>query len=133
MKKIPFIISGILLASFVFLSAGILYPAGVSAEPLIPCDGGEVNPCDFNDIMTLVNNVINFLIFTLALPLAAIVIAWSGFLFLTSGAEPGKRTKAKKMLTDVVIGLVIALAAWLIVQTILTSLGYDGPTFLSGI
>jgi len=108
-----------------------LTPLVLNAEPLIPCDGGPSNECDFNDLMTLINNFINFLIFTLALPLAAIVFAWAGFLFMTSGGDSGKRTKAKGMLINVVIGLVIALAAWLIVQTILQSLGYDGPLFLS--
>mgnify|MGYP003521037636 FL=1 len=131
MKKIPSIFSGLLIFSFVFAFSTLLYPAFTSAEPLIPCDGGPTNGCDFDDLMALINTVIDFLIFDLALPIAAVVIAYAGFLFLTSGDDSGKRTKAKKMLVNIVIGLVLALASWLIVQTILLSLGYDGPLFLS--
>lgn len=131
MKKISSIFSGLLIFSFIFIFSFLLSPDFASAESLIPCDGGPTDGCDFNDLMALVNNVINFLIFDLALPIAAVVIAYAGFLFLTSGDEPGKRTKAKKMLVNIVIGLVLALASWLIVQTILLSLGYDGPLFLS--
>lgn len=131
MRKISFVFSGLIIFSFLAFATTVAFPSLVSAESLIPCDGGPTDGCDFNDLMALVNNVINFLIFDLALPIAAVVIAYAGFLFLTSGDEPGKRTKAKKMLVNIVIGLVLALASWLIVQTILMSLGYDGPLFLS--
>jgi len=81
--------------------------------------------CGFDQLMTLINNVITFLLFTVATPLAAIIIAYAGWLYLSSGGNSSDVTKAKKILMNVVIGYVIGLAAWLIVKTIITSLGVD--------
>ncbi len=82
--------------------------------------------------MELINNVIKFLLFTIATPLAALIFVYAGFMLLTSGGSSEKMTTAKKILTNLIIGYVIALAAWLVINTILTSefLGYKGPTFL---
>jgi hypothetical protein len=81
--------------------------------------------CNFNDLITLVNKVISFLLFYLATPLAGIIFAWAGFIYITSGGDTSKIKKAKTMLTNVLVGYVIALAAWLIVKTILNILGVD--------
>lgn len=90
------------------------------------------NPCDFNALMTLVNNVIQFLLFYLATPLAAIAFSYAGFLLITSGGSEEKLGTAKKIIKNVLIGYVIALAAWLIVNTILTTLGVSSSgIFLS--
>ncbi|QQR50047.1 hypothetical protein IPF86_03100 [Candidatus Nomurabacteria bacterium] len=122
-----------LLVTLMFAASFVAVP--VFAEPtydaskgLVPCggynpDGSEQAMCTFTDIMILINTVINFLIFTLALPIAAIVFAWAGFIFITEGSNQSKRTQAKNMMINVVIGLVLALASWLIVKTILVSLG----------
>lgn len=132
MKGITFaIIITIIFSAGAFLST----PQISFAEGLVPCGGyeyddtgalmGEEPPCNFGYIIVLAQNVIEFLIFKLAAPLAALVIAWAGFLYVTSAANPGQREKAKKILTNVVLGFVIALAAWLIVKTLLSSLGVE--------
>jgi len=85
----------------------------------------ENAPCGFNELMKLINNVITFLLFTIATPLAALVIVYAGWLYLSAGGSAENATKAKKILMNVVIGYIIALAAWLIVKTILVSLGFQ--------
>jgi hypothetical protein len=82
------------------------------------------NPCTFSDIITLINTVINFIFLNLALPLAAIMFAYAGFELVTSGGETSKREKAKKIFINVAIGLVLAAGAFLIVQTVLSVVGY---------
>lgn len=89
------------------------------------------NGCGFPELMKLVRKVINFVLFVIATPLAALVFVYAGITLLTSGGDSGKLTSAKKMLGNLLIGYVIALAAWLIINTILTSLGYDGTWFLT--
>lgn len=97
---------------------------------------GLIPPCDsiskpgeciygFNELMALINNVIHFLLFKLALPLSAIMFAYAGFLMITAGGAEGK-TKAKGIFSNAVFGLVIAAAGWLIIRTILSVLGYEG-------
>ncbi len=83
------------------------------------------NPCNFNSVMTLVNTTIRFLLLELATPLAAIIICYAGFLMLTSGGSSEKTTKAKKIIKNIIFGYMIALAAWLTVHTIFTTLGVD--------
>ena len=81
--------------------------------------------CTFDDIMNLINRVINFILTTLVIPIAAIMFAYAGVLLVTAGGEvASKRTKAKEIFTNALIGLVIAVACWLIVKTVLSILGY---------
>ncbi len=101
---------------------------------LVPCNNTPVEGkipdkelCGFKALMTLINNIINFILFRLAVPIAAIMCAYAGILMLTAGGESaGNRTKAKGVFTNALLGLVIAAGAWLIVKTLLTILGYDG-------
>lgn len=106
---------------FFFIAVAHAHAAG-----LVPCGGAGEPQCDFTQFMTLVNTVIQFILFDLAIPIAAIMFAYAGFLMLGSSGNPGSIAKAKNIFLNVGLGLVIALAAWLIVETILTSLGFDG-------
>ena len=117
MKK--FLIS---LVVFSILALPLLSFAG----GLIPCDGSTASPCDFNALMKLIDNVIQFILFKLALPVAALMFFYAGFKLVTSGGSTEARGKAKSIFTSTVFGLVIAVGAWIIVKTILTILGYDG-------
>mgnify|MGYP001616418336 CR=1 FL=1 len=94
---------------------------------LIPCGGSTQNPCTFNDFAKLIQNVINFLAFYIATPLATLAIMYAGFKYLTSLDKPGPREEAKKILWNVLIGLFFALAAWLIIDTILDVLLKSNP------
>jgi hypothetical protein len=87
--------------------------------------GQYSNPCDFNYFMALINGLINFLLFVIATPLVALIIMYTGYLFLTAGGSAGQTEKAKKILFNVVIGYVIALAAWLVINTIMGALKVD--------
>lgn len=95
--------------------------------PLVRC-GTSTNPapCGFADLINLVNTVIHFILFDMVIPIAAIMFLYAGFELVTSGGSTEKRGIAKKVFTNAVIGLVIAIACWLIVATILSILGYDG-------
>lgn len=93
--------------------------------PIDPDTGNYVNPCNFNALMKTVNKVINFVLFTLATPLFALIIIYVAWLYLSDMGSAENVKKAKKIFKNVVIGYVIALAAWLIVKTILTSLNFQ--------
>ncbi len=105
----------ILLVVFVLGFASFLPTvfADTAASNLIPC----TNECGYKDFLQLINNVINFLI-TIAVPISVGVIAWAGFLYMTT-AVSDKKSQAKEMLVNVVKGFVVMLAAWAIVTTIL--------------
>ncbi len=112
-------------------------PLTTHAAGLVPCggyteEGAAELPCNFGFFMAMLNGIISFLLFKLAMPLAALMFAYAGILYITSGVKPEQREQAKKILTNVIWGLIIALAAWLIVHTILTSLDVgEASIFLS--
>ena len=107
---------------------------------LIPCsnvttpsstsstDSPKVTPsgeCDFNQLMALVNKIIRFVLFALAMPISAIMFAYAGFSLLTAQSAEAMNS-AKSIFMDAVVGLLIALASWLIIRTLLSIMGYDG-------
>jgi len=97
---------------------------------IVPTKYEYKNPCDFNSLVGGVNKFINFVLITLATPLFALILIYVGWLYLSAGGNSENVTKAKNILKNALIGYIIALAAWLIVKTILTALGFTGPMFL---
>ena len=127
MKKIiEFLIPSLIFISIFLMLIMPVMSLAADATPLVPCDNTKI-PCDFNQLMNLVNTVIHFILFDLVIPIAAIMFAYAGFLLVTAGGEAASaRTKAKSVFTNAVIGLIVAVAAWLIIRTILLILGYEG-------
>ena len=132
-KKILMMLSVLIILVVPALSfAGTFDPSAHTS--LVPCNntpdattGVIAQPCDFNALMTLVNTVINFMLYFMVIPIAAIMFVYAGFELLTAGGESAHaRTKAKSIFTNALIGLVIAMACWLIVKLVLSTLGYDG-------
>lgn len=115
-----------------FIFSAFFIPAyvdagGGGAEGLVPC-GNQDNPsaatdCDFNDFITLVQNVMNFLLFVVAIPIAAISFAWAGWLYMSAGGNETNVKKAHDIFFSVVVGLALALAAWLIIYSLVNGLG----------
>ena len=114
-------------------ASGVITPSAALPGGLVPCDntpdskGKIANPCNFNALMALVNKVINFILYSLVIPIAAIMFAYAGFLMVTAGEEiASARTKAKSIFTNVALGLILVAASWLIIKMILSILGYNG-------
>jgi len=106
-----------------------LYKGGIVPEcntgPIDDSPGGTgqyLKPCDFNFFMDLINRLIKFLLFVIATPLVALILMYTGYLYITSGGNAGQVEKVKHILLNAVVGYVIALAAWLVVNTITTTL-----------
>jgi hypothetical protein len=96
---------------------------------LIPCDGTPESPCGFPELMTMINNIITAILSYFILPIAIAVFVVGGFLYMTSGDNPNKRTRANAMFRKLLCGLFFCLAAWGIVKIILVTFGYNDTTF----
>ena len=94
---------------------------------LVNCDGINVK-CNFCTLGEMTNNLINWL-FGFLIVLAVLVFAFAGFRLVTSGGSTEAVTYAKQRFTYVVIGLLLMLAAWLIVDTVLKGLTGSGMNF----
>ncbi len=86
-------------------------------------------PANWNGLVSGFNNLIKFVL-SFAVIIAILVIAYAGFLLVLTPANPENRGTARGLLLNAAIGLVLALSAWLIVNTILTAVtGKDIGTF----
>jgi hypothetical protein len=90
--------------------------------PIVPCDGPDCGTCE---LISLGNNIIQFLIWA-GIFIAIAVFMYAGFLLVTSGGNQSALEKAKGMAFDVLIGFVILLTGWLIVNVFMTGLTGQG-------
>jgi len=112
----------------ILIILGILLLPLVSQAGLVPC-GGEGQPaCQLCHLFVLLDNVIDFFLIKIVLPVATLTIVIGGIMFFTSAGNPTKIGQAKSILTSVVIGLVIIFAAWLILGLFFQTIGLAGWT-----
>jgi len=78
-----------------------------------------------NESNSLVGRVLNFAVFYLALPLAVIMITWGGILIASNSLNPSRISEGKTYIYYAIGGLVLVLAAYLIVKTIVNTLSND--------
>lgn len=84
---------------------------------IIPC----TNKCTFSDIFRLINNLIEFFLTVILIPLFIIIIIYAGVKYILAQGNPGKVANIKSILMNIVKGIILILCAWLIVRTIMTN------------
>ena len=100
-----------------------------------PVAGRDGGVCNFKAFVKIINDLIT-LVIQVAAVFAAILFAWAGWLMLSSEGKPDKITQAKKVIWAVIVGFLIILLAWLIVNVILGTLlkeGGEARSVLQGI
>lgn len=140
MKNIIYSILILFILAFGFSSVPLMINAQTETAPeldysrFVKCDGvparnivngvdqgvkpGEEarqKECDFAALIDTVNKLINWL-FIISIPIATVLFAWAGLLYLT-GSEKNIG-KAKSIFTSVGIGFIIMIVAWLAVYTV---------------
>lgn len=124
MTKKIFLILIILIGLFLNNQA---FAALVTCDPALPAGPGS---CDLCALFETIQNVVNFLI-GLAFSITNIMLVYGGIRMYFSGDNPGNRKTATNIVINAVIGLVIVLTSWVIINTIITFLAKPGspPTF----
>jgi hypothetical protein len=105
------------LVAFILLTA----PTLVSAQGLASFAGCTGTDCSACNVVSMTNELIKWLI-GITFMLFAVLCAWAGFGLVTSGGNQGELDAAKDKFTNAIIGLIIILSAWLIVDTIMRGL-----------
>lgn len=107
-------------------------PAEAYAQfgPIVP-EVCRACPCGFGGVLAIVQNVMNFII-AIGIIIATLIIVWGGILYVLSPANPENRSTANKMLINAVVGLLITLSAWLIVDFVMKTLYNPGATTPAG-
>lgn len=116
---------------FVFLTLLTVLPLSAFAQQgtdLIFCntgtpraDGTFANPCTFNSVIELIQKIITFLV-KVAVVLTSLSFVIAGFLLISDGGNEKNVQRAKKIMTNTVIGFAFILGAWVIVYTIVNVL-----------
>ena len=107
------------ISSLLVLGIFLVPVESVVAQGLVPCEGGGFrsdSPCTPCHLIQLANNVITWLISILTL-VFAILAMYAGFKLVTSGGNTGAKQDAKSMLTNAIIGFILVLAAFIIIDT----------------
>lgn len=94
-------------------------------------DGMFTDPCGFEYLMTMLNYIISWFTKYFATPVFALLILYAGWLFISDMGSMKNRGQAKKMIMSALVGYVIVLAAWLIINTIMKSFGFTGENYLT--
>lgn len=105
---------------FLTFIPAVSFAAAGLPDKIVPCDGVGSNPCTFCHLVQLAQNLLNSAVF-LAVFMSALLFAYAGWQYLTNEALHGQ-AEARGLFRDVVIGLIIILAAWLVVDTIMKTL-----------
>lgn len=116
------LLTAVLAAVFIFNSS-----AALAQAPIVPCGTGTGPDCNICHLYEGTRQLINFFLFYIALPLTVVAVSASGIMFLISGSSEKLRTQAKSALNYAVIGMLLAFGAWVIVNTILDTLGFRIP------
>ena len=90
------------------------YPAWYNG---LECIGTQPGLAKLGDVWVIVMNIIQWIIITAGYA-AVVFIIIGGFTYITAQGDAAKISEAKKSITNAIIGLVIALAAVMIVRTI---------------
>ena len=72
----------------------------------------------------LISILINFLLWTVGI-LSVAMIIFSGFRYITSAGDAAKTKSAQTTLTYSIVGLIVAVLAWVIVKMILRQFGIE--------
>lgn len=115
---------GILLFANIFaLSAAFVPQVAFSAPEIVPAEcAGPAGECGWEELVKLGSNIMRFGIYLLSI-LSVIGIVYAGWLYISSEGSDGKISKAHDVFTKIVWGIFFTLAAWLIVNSVLTWLG----------
>jgi len=104
-----------------------------AANSLVPCGPGFPSPdnvCRLCHFFILFRNIVDFILFDIVPPLAALMIAIGGFYLIFSEGNPENIKKGQGVFRAVVISLLIIYSSWLIVNLFFQIIGVETWTGL---
>lgn len=113
------------IALFIVLFAFFALPLVTNAQGLaLQCGGTGQPACEFCHLFTLIQNIINFVLKIIVIPLATLLVVVGGFfIFLGGTGDQKKLDQGKKVLTSVAVGLIIIYGAYIFINTFFTVIG----------
>jgi len=106
-----------LTGMFFVFSPALALAAGLPTK-IVTCNGVDCTVCD---IAIVAQNVLNTAIFVLV-ALSAVLFAYAGWKMLTAQGNTESYSQGKSIFGNVVLGLVIILAGWIVIDTLMKTM-----------
>ncbi len=96
----------------------------VNAQGIVPCGNGTItdstfDECEVSDLVALAKNLIDwFVIITVVV--AALMFVNAGVLYIMSPSNPSNISKAHHIFITTLIGMVVVLCSWMIVNLVMS-------------
>jgi len=110
----PFVKLGYVAA--IILYSGAAYAQSRGFTPIVP-----TNPSGFDDLGQFINRLIEFGIAFIAV-VAVLYIILNGFNYILAGGDQKKAAAARSGIQNAIIGVIIAVIAYLVVKLVLVNL-----------
>lgn len=81
-------------------------------------NNAPVGSCDICDALVVFQNIINNG-FKLAIVISVIMLSWGGIVLIASGGSENNIKKGKNIITNALVGLLIALFSWTIINLLI--------------
>jgi hypothetical protein len=122
MRKIATSLGAISTLMFCKASAALAQAEGLTgAQTDLGTVTGELTGVGQRSLPELVGGIINIVLGLLGVVLIIMIVV-GGVMWMTSGGEKDKVTKARKLITDAIIGLIIVVAAYAIAEYVIGAL-----------
>lgn len=131
MRKIGFIIALAGMMSISILAATSVLTAGVSAQVSSGINAATTNEMRGRSVNNTIGSIVNVLLWVVGI-LSVTMIVWSGFKYITSAGDTSKLASAKSTLIYAIVGLIIAIMAYAIVNFVLTDVTSTGGKAVGG-
>lgn len=122
-----------LLALFA-LVPGVTFAAGFFG-PILPQSGSchcDPLPLDWGCVLQVIQNLIQFAV-SFGVILMVLWIAYAGFSLMVSGGSPEARSQGKTRIMNAIVGILVILSAWLIVDFVMKILYEPNAAFSGGV
>lgn len=107
--------------AFVSIMPTVSLAQGGGLKTIVPdkCSGpNAATQCGICEVADVAQNLLNDGIF-FAIVFSAMLFAWAGWQYMTAEGQPYKIKNAKKMFRNIIIGLLLIVGAWLVVDTLM--------------
>jgi len=102
-----------------------LIPTLASAAGLVPCGGAGEPVCSIGCFFVMLANIYNFIVGKIAPALAILALTIGGIILIISAGNPSAVGLGKKIIYSAIIGLILVYCSWLIINVILTTIGFN--------
>jgi len=118
----------------IFLFSGallmMLSPIYFVNAGLVPCGGTATDSkeaCTICDLATGIQKIVNFVTKLVGITLVVIIVV-AGVMYIVSAGNPSMTTMAKTAMKNSVIGAIVVLTAFVLINFILVAISKGGPS-----